>query len=488
MRNGPVPQSGEALNLTIAPKAVDIKVPVLVDGKLDLDWLAKSVRFADQFSVSGLGSTLENYISDPDEVLGGRPVADVLVQLLGPALRDALPPLESVNIGITTIAGTPPTATAVSPTPVAASPPVSLPTATPPGAASDDLLSGVRGLLGQVSAKIPIPVLAPVAIKVEWRVEQAVFRNRPGFPTNPTWVPLSAEIGADGTRDYIAPLGLNGPSVELVLPPPFIDWKTSVSLSLPELAASMAHYRVIASVTVSALNINVGPVELTIPADVPAIGIPRVAAFFRNINFDPHFDESDDTNTDGAALLLVPNSFPVQAYEEIAPLLTQLASSLTRLQTTLRDTKAGLKLAGFVLGLNNLISAVDAQPMFQFRVADKIDRLSSVKFRNGGWKVLPPAVFTAIDADDRFSSMIILGVDGSSIEVFNQVKQQVPAQPREDHGAFRLTTGIEMWAAIRNFQFHDLTDVTVIPANDRITILSREPDNFNDEADSLRFA
>ncbi|HYJ88786.1 MAG TPA: hypothetical protein VEW46_22170 [Pyrinomonadaceae bacterium] len=51
---------------------------------------------------------------------------------------------------------------------------------------------------------------------------------------------------------------------------------------------------------------------------------------------------------------------------------------------TLRDTKAGLKLAGFQLGLNNLINAVDAQPMFQFRVADKIDRLKDVKFRNGG--------------------------------------------------------------------------------------------------------
>jgi hypothetical protein len=309
----------------------------------------------------------------------------------------------------------------------------------------------------QVSAKIPIPVLAPVSINVEWRVEHAIFPNEGDFPTNPTWESLSAELGADGTRDYLAPLGLRGPAVELVLPPPFIDWKTSVSLSLPELAASMGHYRVIAKVTVSALNISVGPVELTIPVDVPAIGIPRVAAFFRNINFDAHYDESDDTKTDGAVLLLVPNSFPTQAYEEIAPLLTQLASTLTQLQTTLRDTKAGLKVAGFLLGLNSLISAVDAQPMFQFRVADKIDRLKSVRFRNGGWKLLPPAVYSTLDAHDRFSAMIFLGVDGSSIEVFNQERQQLPPRPREDHGAFRLTTGIEMWAAIRNFRFHDLT-------------------------------
>lgn len=486
VRNGPVPLPGEALKLAITPKALDIKVPVLVDGKLDLTWLAKNVRFSDPLSVSESDGPIENYLAKDTEVIGGQPIANVIVQLLGPALKGALPPLEIVNIGITTIGGTPPTATAVTPTPVANSLDVDLPIANPPDVAPKDMLSGVPGLLGQVSAKIPFPVLAPVAINVEWRVEHAIFGTG-DFPTNPTWESISPEIGADGTRDYLAPLGLRGPSVELVLPPSFIDFKTSVSLSLDELEKSMAHYRVIARVTVSALSISAGPVELTIPVDVPAIGIPRVAAFFRNINFDPHFDEDDGEPTDGAALLLVPNSFPVQAYEEIAPFLTQLASTLTQLQTTLRDTKAGLKLAGFLLGLNSLISALDTQPMFQFRVADKIDHLSTVVFRNGGWKVLPPAIYQEKTANNRISSMIFLGVDGSKIELFNDTHLS------RRQGAFRLTTGIEMWAAIRDLRFRLADEAVVIPVvipkNNQLKILFAGPTtNFQDNMESLQFA
>ena len=44
-----------------------------------------------------------------------------------------------------------------------------------------------------------------------------------------------------------------------------------------------------------------------------------------------------------------------------------------------------------------------------------------------------------------------------------------------------------MWAAIRDFPFHDEDDVTLIPGGAKITILSPESDDFNDEADSVRF-
>lgn len=495
VRDGPIPATGEPLKLAITPNAVDLKVPVLADGKLDITWLAKQVRFSDALAALGSPTAVEDHVASLTEVVGGQSLADLIVLLTGPPLAGSRLPHESVNIGITTIAGTPPTATAVLPPPVPSpSGPVDLPQAD--GASeitAADLLSGVPGLLGQVSARIPVPTLAPVGIKVEWKVEKATY-GTDDFPMNPTWVPISAELTADGTRDYVAPLGLLGPSVELVLPPAFIDWKTSVPLGedeasvnqrLEELKNSMTHYRVTAKITVSALGISVGPRELTVPVDVPAVGIPRVAVFFRNINFDPHHDESDNSNTDGAALLLVPNSFPVQTYELIAPTLTQLAGTLTQLQTTLRDTKAGLKLAGFLLGLNSLISAVDAQPMFQFRVADQIDRLSRIIFRNGGWKLFPPAIFSTVDADERISSMFLIGVDGSAISVFNQ-----PHQNHKDeggHGAFKLITGVEMWAAIRNFQFHDDKDVVLIPGGASIKIINRESQNFNDEADSLQF-
>jgi hypothetical protein len=498
VRDGPIPATGEPLKLEIIPSAVDLKVPVLADGKIDITWLAKQVRFSDQLAAPTSPTAVEDHVASSTEVVGGQSLADLIVLLAGPPLAGSRLPHESVNIGITTIPGTPPTAQAVSPPAIPSSEPVELPTAE--GATGDeitdaDLLSGVPGLLGQVSAKIPVPTLAPVGIKVEWRVELATYPGANTFPLNPTWVPINAEITADGMRDYLAPLGLLGPSVELVLPPSFIDWKTSVPLGtgeadaaqrLEELKNSMTHYRVIAKITVSALGLSVGPRELTVPVDVPAIGIPRVAVFFRNINFDPHFDQSDNTNTDGAALLLVPNSFPVQTYEQIAPTLSQLAGTLTQVQTTLRDTKAGLKLAGFLLGLNSLISAVDAQPMFQFRVADQIDQLSKIIFRNGGWKLFPPAIFSTVDADERISSMIFLGVDGSGIGVFNQPHQQ--HKVKGGHGAFKLITGVEMWAAIRNFQFHDDKDVILIPGGASIEILSRESQNFNDEADSLLFS
>ncbi|HYJ88787.1 MAG TPA: hypothetical protein VEW46_22175 [Pyrinomonadaceae bacterium] len=85
------------------------------------------------------------------------------------------------------------------------------------------------------------------------------------------------------------------------------------------------------------------------------------------------------------------------------------------------------------------------------------------------------------------SSMIFLGIDSSSIEVFNDEHQRFSRRPKNNEGAFRLTTGIAMCAMIRNFQFHELTDVVLIPPNARIRILSREPDNFRGEADSLQF-
>ena len=421
VRDGPIPATGGPLKLAITPKAVDLKVPVLADGKLDITWLAKQVRFSDALAALGSPTAVDDHVSSNTEVVGGQSLADLIVLLAGPPLAGARLPHESVNIGITTVPGTPPTATAVLPPAIESSQTIEMPAAK--GAKEDkaDLLSGVPGLLGQVSAKIPIPTLAPVGIKVVWKVERAFYPDPGDFPLKPEWRLMKAEIRSNGMRDYLAPLGLLGPSVELILPPSFINWTTSVPLGddddtlaqrLRELQNSMTRCRVTATITVSALGLSVGPREISVPVDVPSVGIPRVAVFFRNINFDPHFDASDEKDEDGQALLMVPNSFPAQTYEQIAPVLTQLAGTLTQLQTTLRDTRAGLTLAGFLLGLNSLISAVDAQPMFQFRVANQINNLSPVQFRNGGWKVFPPAVFSKLTADGMISSMILLGVPG----------------------------------------------------------------------------
>lgn len=183
VRDGAPPGVGEPLRLTITPRATEIKLPALDEGSISLTWLAEHVRSVDPLAVrteateTAPPQTVESYLADSTKVIGAQPVADIGVTLAGPPLKDGILP----TVG----------------TPVGSSKAVDLPTVEPsaiPSTSPDDLLSGVPGLLGQATARVPVPILAPVAITVAWTVER--FDNG--------WVPIDTEVRADGTRDFLA--------------------------------------------------------------------------------------------------------------------------------------------------------------------------------------------------------------------------------------------------------------------------------------------
>src|SRR4051794_17610000 len=79
---GPV-TSGQLVHFHIKPTTLDLQVPVLLDGNVNLAFLTKSVRFADALFPT---TDLPSYLADATKVIGGVPVPSMQVPMQGPTL------------------------------------------------------------------------------------------------------------------------------------------------------------------------------------------------------------------------------------------------------------------------------------------------------------------------------------------------------------------------------------------------------------------
>jgi hypothetical protein len=305
-------------------------------------------------------------------------------------------------------------------------------------------LPGVPGSLNQLAGRLPIPVAVPVKVEISWTVLDADGMT-----------PL-----AEGPVTFSAPRGTTSSNLVLAFAPQIVELTNSVPVPVVRrfIRASVA---LTAGATVHAFDLP------SIPLLVAAVPIPTVVVFFLHADFAP--SSGDD---DGAALIVVPSNSPLRSLEQLQGTLDALESTLSAL-TGIAD------LAALLLGLGELSAALAAQPHVQFRVADAIDNLNDITLISRAWYK------NDTEAEDELSSMILLGPSRKTLQCFNDRHQD------DGEGQFDLTVGSKLHALIRNL---DGAAPPSGPDGSEITIVKAppggwfNPDDFNDELSSIRFA
>jgi hypothetical protein len=468
---GPQVNAGEILHFSVnTPDLANLSVPVIGKGDFSLTWLTKNVRFNDALPAPllpdpdspgdflSLADSLASYLAETN-ILGGTPITAVQMPVPGPSLKGAIPPTTAIGIGISTVAGnvTPPT-TNVTPTPVGSSPAAlpDMPPLAPNTPDANDVLSGVPGLLGQIGGSIPVLMNAPVTLSVMWKVQRRQRIRSPRPPPKYRFIDL-----VPGT-DFLAPGGLVGLAIDLIFAPSFTEYGQEISTPI--------FVSAIVTLDAGAESITISP---TTTPPLPRlsvtrldVGIPRVAAMFRHAGFAAR--DGDDS---GFVFVMVPGAYAFAAFDQLAPVLQQL-------QTTLGTLNNFVHIVSFLTGLGSLLDAVAALPQsataIQFRATDKVDDLENIEFDPG---------FSPLDADDSISSIIFLGISGSVFDLFGDSGCQA------GHHEIVLTTGSEMWAALRSFSFHNLTEAQQIvrPASATAYVTGPAKDTWNDTTSSVCF-
>jgi hypothetical protein len=419
--------AGAPVDFHLQPRSLDLQVPTLVDGNINVRFLTKAVRFVDQF-LPQLPTTptpdfFGDYLNDATKVIGGQPIPDVQIPMAGPPLPGFVPPVTQVNIAegvvIQPAAVTPITLTGPTVTPpvLAGSPvtapltPINLPTMKAPQAAKDDLLSGVSGQIGQLLGTIPIPVLAPVTLKVTWEV-----RNPDGTPADSD---KYAVVGPANAPDFVAAFA--PVFEELTLCPPTI-----------------VSFLVVANVTVSVGSDSIGPIALPgIPVVVPAIGIPTVAALFNQENFG-----GSNVSTDNSVLVLVPPNSPFAAIDPLMGTLTTLRTAVNGIISgpfgTVSSVVNLVSLVSFLIGIDDFIS-IGGKPglivVYQRGLASQ----------NGGFDDLSDVPYSSDDGDNfenELEAVLFIATQG--------IQLKLGTQDALRGTTLTVTTGSANWLAIND--------------------------------------
>jgi hypothetical protein len=428
--------AGAPVDFHLQPRSLDLQVPMLMDGNLNLRFLTKSVRFVDQFLPQpGTTSTPDffgDYLKDGTKVIGGHPIPDVQIPLAGPPLPGFIPPVTQVNIAeavviepaaVTPVTLSGPTITPPVPTasPVTAPlTPIKLPTIKPSQAAAEDLLSGVSGQIGQLLGTIPIPVLAPVTLKVTWEVQKP-----------------------DGTAaelDKYAVVGpANTPDFTAVFAPAFEE--------LTNCPPTVARFLVVAKVTVSVGSDSIGPIALPgIPVVVPAIGIPTVAALFNQENFG-----GSNVSTDNSVLVLVPPNSPFAVIDPLMNTLSTLRTAVNGIISgpfgTVSSVVDLVSLVSFLIGIDDFIS-IGGKPglivVYQRGLATQ----------NGGFNDLSDVAYSSEDGDNFENELEgVLFIAAQGIQLKLGTKEALSGT------TLTLKTGSANWLAINDL----VTPIPLIP-------------------------
>jgi hypothetical protein len=499
---------GQAVRFVLnTPDLTNLQVPVLTKGDFSLTWLVKNVRFDDALPAPLLPdpNSPGNFLSPADSllgyltgksikldasgnpvldtsgnpipipnVLGGKPIVGVQVPVPGPSLKGAILP------------------TNLTPVPVAASP-VSLPDMPPlaPNTPNtQDVLSGVPGLLGQIGGSIPVLMTAPVTINVAWKVQVKSGLQKKGF------APVFKDLTPD--KDFLAPNGLVGTAVDLIFAPMLkeydgTDTSTTIFIS--------------ATLTLSAGGESLPPITLP-PSDTPLtltlpyIGIPRVAAMFRNAGFAAQDGYDWDGGTKwGFLLIMVPSSYSsysiinsrIDSLAKLLSVFEDLQGKLSALDSSVSTLNSVVQVLGYLTGLKKLTDSVTNLEPVQNGIilypADEVDNLHDIVFNSLGGDDDTPA-------NDEISSIIFLGLSGSKFELFDDVGCI------EGHKEIVLTTGDEMWAALSSFSFQgqpappgndksqtDANQYVLPPSSATVSVYvtGTAGDTWNDTTSSVKF-
>lgn len=345
---GPL-QPGQVVRLHLEPKTLDLKVPVLLDGQLNLSFLTKSIRFADAAYPS---QALVDYLQAPDTILGGMPVPEIEIPMQGPTLLGDIP--MGVQVNVTGAGGTflPPRVTSAVPS-------LELPAMEVPTPSKDNALSGVPGLLGEVAGTIPIPALVPVKLDVKWKVTTLEGSRASSKDFSPIGTGIDALFVFYGT--------VNGQVKELTTAPP-----------------ELSTFLVYATVTLSLPGTPPVKVDLPpIPLIVLPIMIPTIVLLSNHIKFGTGTVATDDDN---ARVIMVPSRSPIQDLNSLTSVLNNFVTLLNQLTTVPGPPSWSPGLLGTLGKLIDLVNSYvpinDRFPLVVVR-SDAVGDASSIRYSPG---------------------------------------------------------------------------------------------------------
>jgi hypothetical protein len=319
-------------------------------------------------------------------------------------------------------------------------------------------IENAPGILGQLDIKLPaVPVQVPVNMSVEWTVLDGTV-----VPPRPM---------AEGT-EFFAPDGLTSPAATFIILPQIGRESTSNPLLPP--ARRIIRAEVTLSTTLSTGSVASAPRIIDLDVFVPSISIPTILALFRHPNFAARVEAG---NLPGVVLLVIPPDSPLTSFTQVLTALRALRAAIGPLAAFSTPI---LSFAGFLLGLDSLINALDApQFIMLIEASTSLARMDAIPVERGffnilGFEVLP------LNAEDRFDSLIFIGRSGDSAHLFNIVSFDTSA------GDFTITARQEMFVMIRDLRsaspahepLHTPTDDVFAPGNlpdGRLHARTRDP-------------
>jgi hypothetical protein len=308
-------------------------------------------------------------------------------------------------------------------------------------------ISGVQGILGQISGTIPIPLQVPVSVTIMWSVQDS---------------PQSSDLKPQGNtltlgNDFFAPDGLQAPEISLVFNAPVVELTANMALQLKPLYVH-------AQVVLSAQGVTTPAIDLPeVPLTIPALAIPTIAAFFDDANYNAH-----------SVFVMVPANSPLKSVDDLNALLTPLQNQVSGLSQF-------ASFANFLLGIQLLSTALAAQPHVQFRSEDAERDLENIVWVPGS------TLGTDYDADDAFSSLIFMAAPSAAMPIVQLSNED--NLDFGDEGGFEVHVGSDMYAALSQFSGNTETQMKQFlqPASASMCIIAKG-DSFDSEASSVAFS
>lgn len=244
----------------------------------------------------------------------------------------------------------------------------------------------VPGLLGQLFGTVKLPDLR-VSLEVKW-----ILADADGYPL---------EEGSD----FVALDGLSSPSVALVVAPSLAEYRHDTLLK-----PGGTQYCLWLSVTLKLGAAQVATMIGPLPFVQLPLLVPTVVGLFSEDNFA--------VTSSSAALLVVPAHSPFVSLEPLLKMLETLDRSLDKLR--------GIgKLAGFLLGIGNVLGAIPQTPRLRLTATNRIDHLGAYVIKPRPWYDFLGSDDTF---DDRVNSLFVLGAPGTRVHFFNDEKCELTAQ------------------------------------------------------------
>ena len=151
-------------------------------------------------------------------------------------------------------------------------------------------------------------------------------------------------------------------------------------------------------------------VKLSLPITVPALPIPTIAVFFTNEWPNGSFPTDQLEVQLGRTFIMLPGNSPLTTLNDLARRVADLAGALHQIGSI-------ASFATLITGLSDVGSVISGTTdigYLQFRSTDGIGDLEDVVF--------VPDFWGDVDADDRFRSLLFVGLPGCSrhtVQVFN---------------------------------------------------------------------